>query len=85
MKMNLLEQLKTQSKVVADSGDFESIKKFKPIDATTNPSLIYTAALDTKYADLIDDAIAFAKSKSTNDQARLSLALNKLFVDFGFH
>ncbi len=83
MKMNLLEQLKTQSKVVADSGDFESIKKFKPTDATTNPSLIYTAALDTKYADLVNNAIAFAKSKSTNNQARLSLALNKLFVDFG--
>jgi len=81
--MNLLEQLKTQSKVVADSGDFESIKKFKPFDATTNPSLIYSAALISKYAYLIDDVIAFAKSKFTNNQTRLSLALNKLIVDFG--
>ncbi len=81
--MNLLEQLKTHSKVVADSGDFESVKKFKPVDATTNPSLIYSAALNSKYAYLIEDAIAFAKSKFTNNQTRLSLALSKLIVDFG--
>jgi transaldolase len=81
--MNLLEQLKKQSIVVADSGDFESVKKFKPVDATTNPSLIYAASLNSKYAYLIDDAIAFAKSKFTNNQNRLSLAISKLFVVFG--
>lgn len=81
--MNLLEQLKLQSKVVADSGDFESIIKFKPFDATTNPSLIYAAAQNSKYAYLIEDAIAFAKSKFTNNQTRINLALNRLIVDFG--
>jgi transaldolase len=81
--MNLLEQLKNQSKVVADSGDFELIKKFKPADATTNPSLIYAAVLDKKYFYLIDDAVAFAKSKFTNNQLRLNIAINKLIVDFG--
>lgn len=81
--MNLLEQLKKQSKVVADSGEFETIKKFKPVDSTTNPSLIYTAAQNNKYAYLIDDAIAFAKSKFTNNKNHLNLALNKLFIDFG--
>ena len=81
--MNLLEQLKTQSTVVADSGDFESIRKFKPVDSTTNPSLIYTAAMDPEYSALIDDAIAFAKSRHTGDHGRLSLAVDKLFVNFG--
>jgi transaldolase len=81
--MNLLEQLKLQTKVVADSGDFESIKTFKPLDSTTNPSLIYAAAQQSKYAGLIDEAIAFAKSKSDNKQTQLSLALDKLFIDFG--
>jgi transaldolase len=81
--MNLLEQLKTQTKVVADSGDFESIKTFKPIDSTTNPSLIYAAAQDTKYAYLIDKALAFAKSKTTYQQWQLSIAMDRLFVDFG--
>lgn len=81
--MNLLEQLKTQSKVVADSGDFESAKRFKPFDATTNPSLIYAAAQNIRYDYLTDDAIAYAKSKFTNNHNRLSQALNKLFVNFG--
>ena len=81
--MNLLEQLKKQTKVVADSGDFESVKQFKPADSTTNPSLIYAAAQNSKYAELINDAIAFANSKFTNNQNRLNIALDKLIVNFG--
>ncbi len=81
--MNFLEQLKTQTKVVADSGDFESIKKFKPFDSTTNPSLIYDAAQDQKYSYLIDKAVAFAKSKPTDQKTQLSIAMDRLYVDFG--
>jgi len=81
--MNLLEQLKMQSKVVADSGDFESVKKFKPLDSTTNPSLIYAAAKDSKYAYLIDGAIAYAKNKSGDQTERVRIAFEKLFIDFG--
>jgi len=81
--MNLLEQLKLQSKVVADSGDFESVKKFKPQDSTTNPSLIYAAAKDSKYAYLIDGAIAYAKKKSGDKTERVRMAFEKLFIDFG--
>lgn len=81
--MNLLEQLKKQSKVVADSGDFESVKKFKPQDSTTNPSLIYAAAKDLKYAYLIDGAIAYAKSYAGRSSDRVQIAFEKLFIDFG--
>jgi len=81
--MNLLEQLKNQTKVVADSGDFESVKKFKPVDATTNPSLIFIAAQDQKYSDLIDDAIGFAKHQAGNEQVRLNLAMDRLIIGFG--
>ena len=56
--MNLLEQLKTYTKVVADTGDFASIEVYTPVDATTNPSLIYAASQEPKYKPLIDDAIA---------------------------
>jgi transaldolase len=81
--MNLLEQLKTHTKVVADTGDFASMMAYKPIDATTNPSLIYAASMDPKYGALIDDAIHYAKSV-TNDKAKqLSLAMDKLAVNFG--
>ncbi len=49
--------------VVADTGDFEAMKKYKPTDATTNPSLILQAAQIPQYAKLIDDACAYAKEK----------------------
>jgi transaldolase len=81
--MNILEQLKLQTKVVADSGDFESIKTFKPVDATTNPSLIYSAAKEAKYSKLIEKAIAYAKGESDDSQKILSLAVDMLFVEFG--
>lgn len=55
--MNKLEQLKTMTKVVADTGDVDSIKQIKPIDATTNPSLILQAAKLPQYQSLIKDAI----------------------------
>ena len=81
--MNLLEQLKSYTKVVADTGDFQSIAAYKPADATTNPSLIYAASQDAKYAWLIDDAIAYAKGISTDKTVQLSKAMDKLAVNFG--
>ncbi|MDD4991015.1 MAG: transaldolase [Paludibacter sp.] len=81
--MNLLEQLKTYTKVVADTGDFASISVYQPIDATTNPSLIYAAAMDPKYSALIDDAISYAKSQSSDKAIQLGKAMDKLAVNFG--
>lgn len=81
--MNLLDQLKNFTQVVADTGDVKSIETYKPIDATTNPSLIYAASQDTKYKYLIDDAIKYAKGSSTNKREQLSKAMDKLAVNFG--
>ena len=81
--MNLLEQLKTFTQVVADTGDFASIEAYKPIDATTNPSLIYAASQDEKYKGLIDDALSFAKKSSADKSSRLSKAMDKLAINFG--
>ncbi len=81
--MNLLEQLKKFTKVVADTGDFQSIEAYKPVDATTNPSLIYSASQDAKYKHLIDDAIAYAKKSSSEKDVQLSKAMDKLAVNFG--
>jgi len=75
--------LKTFTKVVADTGDFDSMMAYKPVDATTNPSLIYAASMDTKYSSLIDDAILYAKSLSTDKTVQLKYALDKLAVNFG--
>jgi transaldolase len=54
---NQYEQLKAYTIVVADTGEVDAIKRLKPQDATTNPSLIYKAATMPAYADLVDDAI----------------------------
>ncbi|ATG77842.1 transaldolase [Pseudoalteromonas sp. 1_2015MBL_MicDiv] len=74
--MNLLEQLKKVTTVVADSGDVESIKALQPVDATTNPSLILQAAKLPQYKHLISDAI----SKAGND---VDAICDQLIVNFG--
>ncbi len=81
--MNILEQLKQYTQVVADTGDFQSIERFKPIDATTNPSLILAAAQNDRYRSLVTDAVAFGKSQSGGTEARMDHILDKLAVNFG--
>jgi transaldolase len=81
--MNLLDQLKQYTEVVADTGDFQSIERFRPLDATTNPSLIYLAARNEKYSSLIEDAVAYGKSSSGNSEAVMDRILDKLAVNFG--
>lgn len=61
MSANQLDQLKQFTTVVADTGDFESMKAYQPRDATTNPSLILQAAGKAEYRHLIDQAIADGK------------------------
>lgn len=62
--MNKLEQLKSLTSVVADTGDIEAIKQFTPQDATTNPSLIYKAAQLTQYQSLIQKSVSWAKAQN---------------------
>jgi len=81
--MNILEQLKQFTRVVADTGDFESIATFKPVDATTNPSLIYAASQKAQYAHLISDAIAYGRKKGGGSADKLAESLDMLAVNFG--
>jgi transaldolase len=81
--MNILEQLRQITEVVADTGDFESIERFRPLDATTNPSLIYAAAQSEKYQSLIRDAIEYGKGKAKGEEERLDHILDRLAVNFG--
>jgi transaldolase len=78
-----LDQLKKFTKVVADTGDFESIKEFAPQDATTNPSLILKAAQMPGYKPIVDRAIADGKKSSATGKALLSQIMDDLLVDFG--
>jgi transaldolase len=70
---NQYEQLKEFTIVVADTGEVEAIKRLQPQDATTNPSLIYKAALLPEYADLVDDAVKYGKGD-------LSVVMVSVFV-----
>jgi transaldolase len=81
--MNALDQLKQFTRIVADTGDFESIEQYKPIDATTNPSLIFQAAGNSKYSRLIAKAVDAAKEKSTDKEQILKDCLDMLAVNFG--
>jgi len=74
-----LEQLRKQTTVVADTGDFDSIKAFKPTDATTNPSLILSAAKLPQYQHLIEKAVEHGKSQGGD----LEKTMDYLFVLFG--
>ena len=80
---DLLSQLKQFSVIVADTGDFDSIRKYQPRDTTTNPSLLLKAAQMPEYAALVEKALADAKKESTNAGQTLGIALDKLAVAFG--
>ncbi len=71
-----LDSLRKHSLVVADTGDIEAVAKWKPQDATTNPSLLLTAAEDPRYRHLVDGAIEGARGDT-------ALAMDALFVQFG--
>ena len=79
---NQLEQLKKFTTVVADSGDFATLKQFAPRDATTNPSLILKAALMPEYKYILDKAIADNKGKAAGTQL-VSLVMDDLLILFG--
>jgi len=78
-----LNTLKTFTTVVADSGDFSTFSTLKPQDATTNPSLILTAASDNKYSSLIDIAVKYAKKKGGSLDEQVNVALDVVAVTFG--
>lgn len=86
MSKSLLEQLRKMTVVVADTGDIQAIEKFKPQDATTNPSLITAAAQMPEYQEVVDQTLLQAKkdagAKATQTQI-VSLAFDRLAVAFG--
>ncbi|MBL7637579.1 MULTISPECIES: transaldolase [Atlantibacter] len=72
--MNQLEQLKQRTVIVADSGDIDSITRYQPEDATTNPSLIYKAAQLPQYQKLVEDAVATVKSRASGEVQPCAIA-----------
>jgi transaldolase len=82
-KLNQLDQLKKFTKVVADTADFESIKDFKPQDATTNPSLVYAATQKKEYARLLEEVLTDRKESGLSGQEQIEDICDHLLVQFG--
>lgn len=83
MSANQLESLKQFTTVVADTGNFEDIKKFSPQDATTNPSLILKAVLKPEYRTLLDKAIADNKGSNLSGSALYKKIIDDTLILFG--
>ena len=81
--MNQLDQLKQFTTVVADTGDFESIRQFSPQDATTNPSLIFKAVSQPEYAPLLDQAVAERKRADLPREELICDIIDDLLTIFG--
>jgi len=82
-KLNQLDQLKKFTKVVADTADFESIKDFKPQDATTNPSLVYAATQKPQYAHVVEEVLADRKKSGLSGHDQIEDICDHLLVQFG--
>lgn len=83
MTQTALHQLKNLTTVVADSSDLEAIQKFRPLDATTNPSLITAAAEQPESKQLIEDAYAQAKQEGYQADELIERTIDILTVKFG--
>jgi transaldolase len=81
--MNKLQQLKTMTDVVADTGDIEAMRQYQPLDATTNPSLLLKAASLPHYAALMSDAVAWARQQNGSDAEQLNMAADHMAVAIG--
>jgi transaldolase len=86
MPKNLLEQLRTYTVVVADTGDMEAMKQFRPQDATTNPSLITAAAQLPQYQPIVDGVLLAARKelgKAADSKTVANLGFQRLAIAFG--
>jgi transaldolase len=81
--MSQLESLKKHTVVVADTGDIAAIAKYRPQDATTNPSLLFKAAQMPEYRPLVDEARAYARGQGLDHAGETIAFMDKLAVNFG--
>ena len=83
MTASKLDQLRQMTTVVADTGDVEAVRRLKPVDCTTNPTLILKAVENPAYASLVDEAIAWGKKAGAGDHDTVHAVCDRLAVTFG--
>ncbi|MBL9138572.1 MAG: transaldolase [Verrucomicrobiales bacterium] len=81
--MNSLEQLKQMTVVVADTGDFTSMRKYAPRDATTNPTLILKAATQPEYAEIVQRAVRDGRAANVAGDGLVARVMQEVLVQFG--
>ena len=81
--MSMLDSLKTHTVIVADTGDIGQIARYKPQDATTNPSLLFKAAQQQEYRGLVEEALRYSQSISGTAAERTAAFTDRLAVNFG--
>jgi transaldolase len=81
--MSILESLRKNTIVVADTGDIQAIARVKPQDATTNPSLLFSAAQRPEYQHLVQAALEHASKQKGDEHTQTQAFMDKLFVSFG--
>ena len=81
--LNQLEQIKKITTVVADTADFESIRAFRPQDATTNPSLVYAATQKENYSHFLDEVLTDRRKSGLGGTTQLEDIIDHLLVRFG--
>lgn len=81
--MNKLDQLRSMTEVVADTGDIVAIEKYQPLDATTNPSLLLKASEMPQYDPLIQNSIAWLNQQDVASEEKINLLADKFAVDIG--
>ncbi|WP_069877643.1 transaldolase [Bosea sp. BIWAKO-01] len=83
MTASKLDQLRKMTTVVADTGDIEAVRRLKPVDCTTNPTLLLKAVETPAYAHLVDEAIAWGRKAAGSSDARVHAVCDRLAVTFG--
>ncbi len=83
MAQDKLSQLKELTTIVIDTGDIDAIKQYTPIDATTNPSLLFNAAQKPQYKHLVEDAIQYGRKMDGDAKQQANHIIDKLAVNFG--
>lgn len=83
MTASKLDQLRKMTTVVADTGDIEAVRRLKPVDCTTNPTLILKAVETPAYADLVEEAVRWGKKAGSSGEAAVHAVCDRLAVTFG--
>src|SRR6186713_1231586 len=83
VNLNQLDQIKKFTTVVADTGDFETIRAFEPTDATTNPSLIFAATQKENYHHFLEEVLLNRRNSGLSGAPQIEDIIERLLVRFG--